>query len=118
MTGQSRTASRRDTSSSRVNVRLDPALRARVDYWADKRGVSVNSYIADAVAAAIARENGDYDLPTLEQARLAQLIESQTSLASNVANLEKVVMSMADSIVGLMRGDSYLLDPEDGEGSD
>ena len=114
MTGQSEAVSRRDTSSSRVNVRLDPALRARVDYWADKRGVSVNGYIADAVAAAIARENGDYDLPTLEQARLAQLIESQTSLA----NLEKVVMSMADSIVGLMRGDSYLLDPEDGESSD
>ncbi len=36
------------------------------------------------------RKNGDYDLP-IEQARSGlQFVDAQTSLASNVANLEKI----------------------------
>lgn len=100
---------------SRLNVRMPKGVRDKVDYWAAKEGLSANDFIIECIEGYVARANGDYDLPTLEQARLAQLVDAQVSLASNVANLEKVVLAMADTIIGMTRGDSYLLDEEDGE---
>lgn len=99
----------------RLNVRMPASVRDKVDYWAEKEGLSANEFIIECIDGHVARKNGDYDLPTLEQARLAQLVDAQISLASSVANLEKTVMSMASTIIGLTRGDSYLLDDEDGE---
>ena len=99
----------------RLNVRMPASVRDKVDYWAEKEGLSANEFIIECILGHVARKNGDYDLPTLEQARLNQLVDAQISLASNVANLEKTVMSMASTIIGLTRGDSYLLDDEDGE---
>ena len=99
----------------RLNVRMPQAIREKVAYWAEKEGLSANDFIIECIEGHIARANGDYDLPTLEQARLAQLVDAQVVLASNVANLQKTVESMAGTIIGLTRGDSYLLDDEDGE---
>ncbi|MFD8609514.1 hypothetical protein [Streptomyces sp. NPDC059631] len=97
-------------------VRLGPDDKQRAEYWADKRGFSsVNEYVAEAVAEKIRRENLDYDLPTLEIARLNQLVDQVAALAKNSANLERVVTTGFDSLIGLTRGDTYLLDDEDGE---
>jgi len=87
----------------------------RAKYWASKAGISVNEYVAEGLEEKIARENGDYDLPTLEQARVNQLIDQVASLATNVANLQAVVTNGFGSLLGLTRGDNYLLDDEDGE---
>ena len=100
---------------NRLNLRMPVSIREKVNYWSAKEGLSANDFIIECIEGHIARANGDYDLPTLEQARLAQLVDAHTSLASNVANLEKVVTAMADTIIGMTRGDSYLLDDEDGE---
>jgi len=99
----------------RVPVRLHPDTAERVGYWSSKEGVSANEWIAEAVEERIARMNGDYDLPTLEIARLAQLVDNQKAMTTNLANLERVVVSMSESILGLVRGDNYLMDDEDGE---
>lgn len=96
-------------------VRLRQDTDQRASYWADKANISVNEYISEAVEEKIRRENGDYDLPTLEQARLNQLIDQMASLSTNVANLETVTTNGFDSLIGLTRGDNYLLDEEDGE---
>lgn len=59
---------------------------------AEKRGYpSLNEYLAEAVAEQVRRENQDYDLPTLEIARLNELVDQITALSTNVANLEHVV---------------------------
>jgi predicted DNA-binding protein len=100
---------------ARVPVRLHPDTKERAKYWASKADISVNEYIVEAVEEKIRRENGDYDLPTLEIARLTQLIDQMGSLSTNVANLESVTLQGFDSLMGLTRGDNYLLDPEDGE---
>lgn len=104
-------------SSDRVRkpVRIHPDTAQRVNYWAAKHELSENEYIALAIEEKIARENGDYDLPTLEQQRLNQLIDEIRALSTNAANLEAVVTSGFDSLLGLTRGDSYLLDEENGE---
>jgi hypothetical protein len=99
----------------RVAVRLRKDTDQRARYWADKANISVNEYISEALEEKIRRENGDYELPTLEQARLNQLIDEVASLSTNVANLETVTVSGFDALMGLTRGDNYLLDPEEGE---
>lgn len=97
-------------------VRLSSDDKQRAAYWADKRGFSsVNEYVAEAVIEKIRRENLDYDLPTLEIARLNELVDQVAALAKNSANLERVVTTGFDSLIGLTRGDNYLLDDEDGE---
>ncbi|MYR58404.1 hypothetical protein GTY54_19900 [Streptomyces sp. SID625] len=97
-------------------VRLSLDDKQRAEYWADKRGFSsVNEYVAEAVAEKIRRENLDYDLPTLEIARLNELVDQVAALSKNSANLERVVITGFDSLIGLTRGDNYLLDDEDGE---
>ncbi|MFF4410711.1 hypothetical protein [Streptomyces sp. NPDC001404] len=105
-----------DSGRQGMFVRLDPDDKQRAEYWADKRGFSsLNEYVAEAVVEKIRRENHDYDLPTLEIARLNELVDQVAALAKNSANLERVVTTGFDSLIGLTRGDNYLLDDEDGE---
>jgi hypothetical protein len=99
----------------RIAVRLRKDTDQRARYWADKANISVNEYVSEAVEEKIRRENGDYDLPTLEQARLNQLIDEVASLSTNMANLESVTTNGFNALMGLTRGDNYLLDPEEGE---
>lgn len=100
----------------RVTVPLDPDTYMRLLYWADKRNMSINEYVGEAIQRAIAWENQDYPLPTLEQARLNQLIDVVAQLVSSHSSLESVVISGFDSLLGMTRGDNYLLNEnEDGE---
>lgn len=107
----------RDGGRQRVGIRLRSADRERAAYWADKRGYpSVNEYMATAVIEKLRRENGDFDVPDLLTARMNQLIDENRALSTNVANLERVVTSGLESLIGLTRGENYLLDEyEDGE---
>lgn len=99
----------------RVALRLHPDTYERVGYWADRKGVSRNDFMVEAIEGAIDRINGNYDLPTLEIQRVNQLVDMVGGLSSNVASLEAVVRSMANSLIGLAKGDSYLLDDDSGE---
>lgn len=101
--------------TKRVTATVTADTFERLQYWADRKGISINQYLNEALDRAIAYENQDYDLPTLEQARLNQLIDHMAVLSSNVNSLEKVIVSGFDSLLGLTRGDNYLLDHEDGE---
>ncbi|MEO3931432.1 hypothetical protein WMO79_01275 [Micrococcaceae bacterium Sec7.4] len=103
------------SSRVRVPVRLHPDTKARAMYWADRDNISVNEFVVEAVEEKIARKNGDYDLPTLEQARLGQLIDEMKALSTNVGNLETVTLNGFDALMGLTRGDNYLADEENGE---
>lgn len=101
--------------TKRVTATVSSDMFERLQYWADRKGISINQYLNEALERAIAYENQDYDLPTLEQARLNQLIDQMAVLSSNIGSLERVVTSGFDSLLGLTRGDNYLLEHEDGE---
>lgn len=61
-------------------------------------------------------QNGNFQLPTLEQQRINQIAELLEVLSKNVASLEDTAISGFDSLLGLTRGDNYLLEQdEDGE---
>lgn len=105
-----------ESGRERTVLRLHPDVKQRAVYWAERRGYSsVNEYMADAVDEKIRRENLDYDLPTLEISRLNQLIDEIRALSTTNANLERVVTSLGESLLGMTRGDNYLMDAEDGE---
>ena len=99
--------------SESFRLRLPRKLNAQLGYWADLRGVSKADYIREAISGAIARENGNYDLPTLEIARLNELVDQMKALATSSANLERVVITGFDSLLSLTRGDVYTLTDDD-----
>ena len=102
-------------NNHRVTATIPNKKYIMLQYWADKKGISVNEYVNDAIDHMIAYENKDYDLPDLEQARLNQLIDNMAVLSSNIHSLENVITSGFDSLLGLVKGDNYLLEHEDGE---
>lgn len=99
----------------RLTLRINEDDYQRLQYWAARRGISANDYMIEALYAQIRRENGDYDIPTAEVARLNQLVDLVTELLSNIKSLENVTISGFDSLLGLTRGDNYLLEQEDGD---
>lgn len=99
----------------RVTATLSDEEYVRAKYWADKKGITINDYIRESMIFRNKWEMGDVDLPTLEIQRLNQLIDGMTILSSNVHSLEQVITSGFDSLLGLTRGDNYLLEQVDGD---
>lgn len=99
----------------RLTLRFPEDLYQQVKYWAKKNDRTISDYVLDAVEDFIRRENGDYDLPTLEIARLNQLTDHIVSLSANVKSLEDIVTSGFDSLSRLTTGDNYLLDVDGGD---
>lgn len=99
----------------RFTASVDDEMYENVNYWAEKRGITINELLRDAIELYIAHANKDYDLPTLEIQRLNQLIDSIAVLSTNIGSLEKVTVSGFNTLVELTRGDNYLLDNDDGD---
>lgn len=93
-----------------MTLRIDKDTHERLKYWANKKGMAINSYVVLAIENAIKYENKDYDLPTAEQQRLNQLIDLITSLLTRISSLEDVTISGFESLISLTRGDSYLME--------
>lgn len=106
----------RPDDKHRVTVTLTGEQFERLKYWAKQHDCSINEYLNDAVDLAIRHENRDYNLPEMEVQRLNQLLDIVTSLACDVQSLTSVATSGFKSLLGLTRGDNYLLDnDEDGD---
>ena len=97
-------------NTHRVTATVDETTFQRLQFWADKKGISINQYLNEAIDLSIDFENKNYPLPTLEQGRLAQLIDATYALSSNLENLENIITNGFDSLLGLTRGDNYLLE--------
>lgn len=105
----------RPGSTTRVTTTLDSDDYERLKYWAASREVSINEYIREAILFKIRWDNKDYPMAPMEVHRLNQLVDVVTILSNNVRSLEQVTVSGFDSLLGLTRGDNYLLEEEDGE---
>lgn len=99
----------------RMTVRCDESTYEKIKYWAEKSEVSVSDFVVEAVELKIRHLNDDYDVPTMTQARIAQLIELVSSQNQTIDNLTKVFMETMSSFMSMARGSDYLNDPEDGE---
>lgn len=102
------------TGKHRVQVVLNDEDYERLKFWADKKDCTINDYVYEAILFLNKWELGDVDLPTLEVQRLNQLCDTMQVLSSNVHSLEQVITSGFDSLLGLTRGENYLLEEQDG----
>lgn len=91
-------------------IRISPDTYMTAEYYAEKKSIPTNEFIVDAIELAIRHENKDYDLPTMEQARLNELNDRITMLSNTVEQLNHIITHGFDSLLNLTRGDSYLLD--------
>lgn len=96
--------------SHRLTLRISESCFQKLSYWADREGCSINEFVPIILDKYISIMNGNYDLPSLEIQRLNQLIESMTVMSRNMQSLETVVINGFDSLLGLTRGDNYLLE--------
>lgn len=99
----------------RVTTTLTGEEFDQLEHWARRKEMSINDFIRDSILFKIRWELKDYPLAPLEVQRLNQLQDLVTVLSQNVKSLEDVVVSGFDSLLGLTRGDNYLLHDEDGE---
>lgn len=97
-------------NAKRVTVTLSDDEYVQLKHWAQKHDESINEYLHDCIEHMIRWESADYDLPTAEIRRLNQLVDGINLLSRNVQGLESIVTSGFDSLLGLCRGDNYLLD--------
>ena len=112
---KNKTVSTEKVKDCRRTLRLSPECDEKLAYWADKEGYSVNAFIPVILDLYVDIKNGNYQLPTLEQRRLNQLIESIGVMSKDLQSLQQVVINGLDSLIGLTRGDNYLLEAETGE---
>lgn len=105
--------SRRE-DTHRLTLRLREVDYRQLAYWAEHEGYSINEFVPLLVERFVAIENGNYNLPSLEVQRLNQLVESMAVMSRNVQSLESIVTSGFDSLLGLTRGDNYLLEADGG----
>lgn len=96
----------------RLTLRLSEKDFDRLSYWAEKAGVSLNEFVVLILDRWIDIENGNYQLPTLEIARLNQLIDVIMTLSSNIQTLETISINGFDSLLKLTKGDNYLLEAD------
>ena len=116
-TKQKNTQSNHDKQPIRANavdrvrraIRVHPDVDARAEYWSSSHGLSVNQYMAEAIAEKVAREAGDFDTSTLSLERLGELIDRVESLTRTIGNLQSTVIHMSDRMTTLASGGNYLL---------
>lgn len=81
-----------------------------IEYWANRQNMSVSEYLVAASRLYIKFINQDYDLPTMEQQRLNQLIESNAQVVAQLAQLEASVRNTSAVILRATNGRNYLED--------
>lgn len=102
----------RDVKPHRLTVRLSDNDFDRLSYWAGKANLSINEFILLMLDRWVDIENGNYQLPTLEVARLNQLIDVVLALSNNIQTLETISINGFDSLLKLTKGDNYLLEAD------
>ena len=99
-------------NAKRVTVTLSDDEYTQLVHWAKKHDVSINEYLHDCIEHMIKWGAANYDLATAEIRRLNQLVDGISVLSRNVKGLEDVITSGFDSLLGLTRGDNYLLEQD------
>ena len=103
------------TSKPRISVTIDQKTYEKTQYWADKKHMSLSEYVVEAITKQIQHETSDFDVPNLAIQRINQNTEALEVLASDVGNLQESVLKALNQLIGLTRGDNYLLSEDDGE---
>lgn len=102
-------------NKARVTATLKTDTVVRMQYWADKHHISMNQYLADAVAKFVAWETADHTKPTREAARLNDCVKAIDAFGQSVIGLQKSVDAGFDALALATRGENEFLAFEDGD---
>lgn len=104
----------RKESDKRITATIDANVYDKLQYIADKKGVSLSDILRDAIDLKIRYENEDYyPLAKLEAERINQLVDHISILSSNIKNLENLTIEGFSSLINITRGDNYLFEEEE-----
>lgn len=101
--------------TDRVNMRMYPDDYNHLVFWSERFGMDQTEFLIAAMYHFVKWRNQDYDLPTAEVQRLNQMVDAVNSLVTSHEHLEKSVIHGFDAMLGIIRGDNYLVEEEDGE---
>lgn len=87
----------------------------KLDYWSEKYEMTRAELLVVAMNHYIGWRNGDYDLPRAERQRLNQLTDAIASLIVTNEHLETSIISGFNSMLGIIRGENYLVEKETGD---
>lgn len=96
----------------RPSVRLNKDTYQRVQYWADRKDITANDFIADAIEEKIARLSGD-ELAGADSelmSLLNQMIDRMGEIESSMNNFSSVQSNQTKLWTSMLRGNNYLLD--------
>lgn len=102
-------------NTTRVTATLPYDMLMRVNYWAAKKNMSANQYLAYALKKFIEWDASDHSKPTQEIQRLNTCISAVTDLNESVRGLQHTVDSGFDALLSVTRGDNQLLKHDDGD---
>lgn len=105
----------KDSKSERHSMRMYPDDFQKLVYWADQFDMDRTEFLIASMHHYIKWRNQDYDLPTAEIQRLNQMVDGLQSLVVSQGSLEASVISGFNTMLGIIRGDNYLVDEENGE---
>ena len=94
--------------SKRVTMTLTADEFARLQFWSEKREMSINEYLHECFSHMIDYENGVYDAPTIMQERMNLVVDAVTMNSSKLDSLSQFITSGFESLLAAARGDDYL----------
>ncbi|MCC2249013.1 hypothetical protein JUJ52_03450 [Virgibacillus sp. AGTR] len=112
---QKKQATLRSKKTGRHNMRMYPEDHNFLVYWSDRFGMEQTEFLITAMYHYVKWRNQDYELPTAEIQRLNQMVDAIQNLVVSNEHLEKSVVNGFDAMLGIIRGDNYLVEKEDGE---
>ena len=94
------------TDKVKIYVDLDRDVADLADYWQRKKNfASRKDFITAAIKLYIAIQNQDYDLPTMEIARINQIVETLRNQTDELHALRKAVNNGFSTILDLTNED-------------
>lgn len=103
----------RKESDKRITATVPSEVYDKIQYIADKKGVSVSEILREAIDLEIRYVNEDYyPLARIESERINQLVDHQSILSSDIRNLESLVIEGFSSLLNLTKGDNYLYEED------
>ena len=99
----------------RVTVTLSADMLMKLSYWAQKHGITINQYIADAVSFSVRKNAEGYKKPTQECDRANKCCELILKTNKAVSGMNKIIISGFDTLLSVTRGYNMFLREEDGD---
>lgn len=99
----------------RHNMRMYPEDFNYLVYWADRFGMDRTELLIAAMYHYVKWKNQDYEIPAAIVHKVNQGMDILENLVVRQEHLEKSTINGFDAMLGIIRGDNYLVDDEDGE---